>query len=317
MVVLYVLFALAILCPVYTYILYPCFLSVLRDKNYRCDYIEPSVSVIVVGDDAEDKIKSVQQCDYPKLEVRNGTYNDADKAAGEIVIFTDTKTQLDLEAVRNIVSSFADERVACVVGQQTNPEGNSAFWKYENIVKGYESRIGCVSGATEGLFAVRKEALPKVPVSVRNKPFFIATKITENGMAVVFQDEAKTYEGKTSGINFKKHVSDAAGYWQALRLFPRMLIGHHGSFVYVSHRVLKWFVWVNMLVMLVASGILGLNGAFLMALVFWLQVVTYFVVMLLGRMKIRGPVGKLLGIGYYFVMLNVAYFVGAFKVKSV
>lgn len=316
MIVLYVLFALSVFFPVYTYAVYPCILSVLKDKKYKIGDVSPTVSVVIVGDDTEDKVKNVCECRYPETEILKGGFDSASKAKGEIILFTDTKTQLDLAAIHNIVVSFADERVACVVGQQTNPEGNSAFWKYETLVKRYESRIGCVSGAPESLFAIRKADLPEVPDTVLNKPFYITTRITENGRAVIFQDGARAYEGKSEGTNFKKHVADAAGYWQALRLFPKMLIGHHGSLVYVGHRVMKWFVWLNMLVLLITSGALGMLGLRIMTALFWLQIAAYAVVLLLGRMKIGGPIGKLIGVGYYFVMLNVAYFIGMFKVKS-
>lgn len=307
MITLYVLFALSLFCPIYTYALYPIILRILRDKQYKSEEIEPTVSVVIVGEDAEKKVTNVRQCEYPNAEIIVGDY--ASKTKGNIIVFTDTKTQLDLAAIREIVKPFADERVCCVVGQQTNPEGNSAFWKYENIVKELESRIGCVSGAPESLFAVRKSDMPEVPEKVINKPFYIATKIEENRKAVLYQETAKTYEGKTEGTNFEKHVQDAVGYWQALKLFPKML----ESFVYVSHRVMKWFVWLDIVVMLVTSGVLGLNGSAFMATLFYLQVVGYFFVLLLGRQNIGGPIGKIIGIGYYFLMLNASYLVGFFR----
>ena len=307
MIALYVLFALSVFCPVYTYALYPIVLRMMRGKQYKSEESEPTVSVVIVGEDAEKKVTNVRQCEYPNAEIIVGDY--ASKTKGNIIVFTDTKTQLDLAAIREIVKPFADERVCCVVGQQTNPEGNSAFWKYENIVKELESRIGCVSGAPESLFAVRKSDMPEVPEKVINKPFYIVTKIEEKRKAVLFQDTAKTYEGKTEGTNFEKHVQDAVGYWQALKLFPQML----ESFVYVSHRVMKWFVWLNIVVMLVTSGVLGLNGYAFMTTLFYFQVVGYFFVLLLGRQNIGGPIGKIIGNGYYFLMLNASYLVGFFR----
>ena len=313
MIVLYTLFALSVFCPIYTYALYPVILRMLRKKRYKNVDIEPDVSVVVLGENATDKIKNIQQGEYPNVEIIKGGYRDANNAKGEIVVFTDTKTDMDLNAIWEIVKPFADERVGAAVGQQINPEGNSAFWKYENIVKRLESRIGCVSGANDSLFAVRKRDLPGVPENVLNKPFYIATKITERGKDIVFQDTAKAYEGKTEGTNFQKHVEDAAEFWQALRLFPKMLVGSHGSFVYVSHRVMKWFVWLNMLVMLMTSGMLAVKGSVVMAILFILQIVVYLMLVLLGRKQMKGAAGRLISIGYYFLTLNVAYFLGLIR----
>lgn len=313
MIVLYVLFAFSVFCPVYTYALYPIVLRFLKGKDYKSAEIEPSVSVVIVGKNATDKITNIQQCEYPEIEIIEGEYRDANKAKGEIVVFTDTKTEMDLAAIREIVKPFSDERVSCVVGQQTNPEGNSAFWKYENLVKRLESRIGCVSGANESMFAVRKSDMPSVPDDVLNKPFYIATKITEGGKDIVFQDTAKAYEGRTEGTNFEKHVEDAAGYWQALRLFPKMLIGRHGCFVYVSHRVMKWFVWLNMIVMLVTSGLL-IHKSMVMMVLFCLQIL-FYCSLVLQRKKERknGLIGAILYIGYYFAELNISYMIGLFR----
>ncbi|GFI26135.1 hypothetical protein IMSAGC012_01254 [Lachnospiraceae bacterium] len=307
---LYVLFMVSLFLPIYTYFIYPCILRLLKGKEYKKQEMEPAVSVVVVGKNATEKVKNIRQCKYSDIEIIVGDY--ASKAKGEIIVFTDTKTKLDLEAIREIVKPFAEKQVGCVVGQQTNPGGNSAFWKYENLVKSLESRIGCVSGANKSLFAVRKADMPEIHEKVLNKPFYIAAKIMENGKDIVFQDSAKTYESESGGTNFRKHVEDAVGYWQALRLFPKMLFPRHGSFVYVSHRVMKWFVWLNMVLLMVISGVLAVFGSLPMTVLFAFQVFVYVVVIVLGRKDIGGVVGLMISIGYYFVMLNAAYFVGVF-----
>lgn len=312
MIALYVLFALSVFFPIYTYALYPVILKFMKRKKWTEDSIEPSVTVVITGENPNRKLRNVLDSDYPGIQIVEGDYGSAFKAEGDIIVFTNTKTELDTKAIREIVKPFADEKVGCVVGQQTNPEGNSTFWKYENLVRRLESNIGCVSGATASIFAVRKTELPELPGKVLNKPFYIATKIMEKGRAVVFQETAKAYEGKTEGINFIEHVQDAAGYWQSLKLFPEMLLFHHGSFAYVSHRVMKWFVWWNMFMMLLISALL-VNDSVLMMIIFWMQLAGYAVILLLGRRSIRGTVGKLIGIGYYFVMLNTAYFIGLFR----
>ena len=290
--------------------MYPLILRFLKGKEYISEEIKPPVSVIVVGKDTAEKVNNIQQCDYPEIEIIEGGYGDTNKVKGEIIVFTDTKTKLDLAAIGEIVKPFADEQVGAVVGQQTNPEGNSAFWKYENLVKRLESRIGCVSGANESLLAIRKNDMPEVPSNVLNKPFYIVTKITETGRAVIFHENAKAYEGKTEGVNFKKHVEDAAGYWQALVLFPKMLLPQRVNFVYISHRVLKWFVWMNLLFILITSGVLAVKGVVLMTVLFNIQIVTYLIFLTLGRRNIGGVIGKLLNIGHYFTMFNISFFLG-------
>lgn len=310
---LYILFVISAFCPVYTYFIYPVFLKLMKGKEYEQKIINPSVTVIITGDNPGMKIQNVLQSDYEKIEVIEGSYDCVNKAKGEIFVFTDTKTELNKNAIREIVKPFADDSVGAVLGELTSLAGNSVFWKYETLIKQLESRIGCVSGANESLFAVRRTDMPEIPEMVLNKPFYIATKITENGRDIIFQNSAQAYEKKSVGTNFDKHVQDAAGYWQALKLYPKMLLLRHGSFVYISHRVMKWFVWFNIVTMLITSGTLALMGSWLMTVLFGIQMIVYAVVVFMGRMQIGGLIGKLIHIAYYFVMLNISYFIGIFR----
>ena len=331
--VLYALFAISVFCPVYTYVLYPLILKCLPEKNYKFDCCKQTitVTVIVAGKNGKKKAEKIRQTflvdtssnigstyfsvlDILYTEQISETTNKL--AKGEIIVFTDDKTELDKEAISEIIKMFADKRIGCVVGQQTNPDGNSTFWKYENAVKRLESKIGCVSGATASLFAVRKIDLPIISDCVLNKPFYIATAITQAGKDVVYQPSAKAYEGRTEGTNFDKHVQDAAGYWQALHLFPKMLLPiNKGNFVYISHRVMKWLVWLNMLMMLVISGMLA-KQSFFMAFLLFLQLIGYGILIVHGNKSFNCLFGRLLNFGYDFFSLNLAYFFGMFRYRS-
>ncbi len=311
-VLLYVLFVLSVFSPIYTYVVYPCILRLLKANTYTASDINPTVTIVIVGEYSAEKKNNIQQCNYSNVvEVINGGYNI--DAKGEIIVFTDEKTVLDPLAIHEIVKPFSDERVGCVVGQQTNPKGNSSFWKYENKIKRLESKVGCVSGANDSLFAVKKSLFPTIPEDVINKPFYIATKITEKGGAVLYQDSAKAYEENISNSSFTKHVKDATGYWQALKIFPRMLFFKHGSFVYFSHRVMKWFGWLNLATMFVTSGIAAIKGSMNMSIFFIIQVIGYIIVFL-RRKKSNTSIGKLISLVYYFIELNIAYMLGILPV---
>lgn len=309
----YCLFAASVFLPCYTYALYPVVLRALPSKSFRIKDIELSVSVIVPKNSRTNwKVENIKRCCYTKTQIilSNNIDNALKKASGDVVIITDTETKFDKNAIKEIVKVFADPRVGYAIGEQTNSEGNSVFWKYEKLVKILESQIGCVSGANYSIFAVRKKDMPDIPSKVLNKPFFIATTITQNGKSSVYVQKAKAYEkGTTQGVNFNKHVDDAVGYWQALMIFPKMLFPRKGSFVYVSHRVLKWFVWLNMITMYATSLTLSKRSKKMGAL-FGLQTVGYIAVLVYPR---KGLFGKLIKLGEYFVKLNLSYLVGVFR----
>ena len=321
MTILYALFAFSVFFPLYTYVIYPLILRCMKEIKYKSDDSNFSVSVIIIGkkEYASKKIANIKECSYQNVQlVVSENYSAGEKeASGNVLIFTDLDTRFATETITELVRPFSDKRVGCVVGQQTNLNGNSAYWKYENSVKELESRIGCVSGATASVFAIRKEDFPCISEDIINIPFYISMSITEKGMLVVYQQSAKTFETITEGgLNFRKHVRDAAGYWQCLKLFPRMFFLHHGSFAYIGHRVIKMFVWLNMLSLMLVSALLGIMKNEFMARLFLIQIIGYLVVYVVGKRKRAHQFGKVCNLLYYFISLNFAFFITLFEHKG-
>ncbi len=313
LVFLYSLFVLSLFLPFYTYALYPILLRILKRRRVNEKTIAPPLSIIIIGKEekSKEKLSGVKDLEYPEYEVlqAESIHDGAKKAKHDILLFTDTETTLDKDAAKEIVKPFADSNVGCVVGQQTCKEGNSLFWKYENYVKALESRAGCVSGITDSIFAIRKGSIIKVPDNIRNESFYIATLLTRSGKAIVYEPKAKAFEFPKEGTNYKKHIQDAVDYWQAFFFLKMMLIPGKGSFVYISHRVMKWFVWLNMVIALITNGFLAC-GSPVMFYLFLCQVLFYVAMLFYSKCKLKW---KLIGIAYYFFSLNISYMFGFFR----
>lgn len=343
--VLYVLFALSVFAPIYTYAIYPLVLKLFKAKEYRTDAgYKPRVTVVIMSwesdsaaDEAviEQKRQNIIASDYPtdalsvtvahSISELNETVLEA---YGELVLFTDTTTELDEKAITNLVARFTDERIGCVCGQlRKHPDKDGkptdgVFWKYENLVKRLESRIGRLSGANNGLYAVRKSILTPISEDIISLDFYISTFVLQAGWDVVMADDAVAYEKteQADGLNFEKHVQDGAGYYQALRIFWKLLLPRKGCFTYVSHRVMKWFVWVNMVTVLLSSSALAF-GSLWMALVSLCQVLLYvFLLLTIVAVKKGHEPQRTLGGLYqmllYFFMLNLSYFNGMVVSRS-
>ncbi len=87
-----------------------------------------------------------------------------DEATGEILAFSDANTFWDPDALRALVRPFADPRgglrvrpaFAISAPDGANQEG--AYWRYENWVRGLESRLGSVTAGNGAIYAVRRAA---------------------------------------------------------------------------------------------------------------------------------------------------------------
>lgn len=336
-VVLNVLLGISIMCPIYTYAIYPIILKLLPGRQYARGEFEPVVSVIIVGAEHEDadgqisnKMANLKALGYPakKLEIleaciaggtRASAINAAvAKAKGEIIVFTDIGSELGPHSLTLLLQNFSDSRVGVACGMlKKKAGGEGAYWKYENLVKRLESKIGRLSGANKALFGIRKEAVTELADNCINTDFCLSTAALQDDWDAVFDDRAIAYEaeGDTKEKAFQRHVEEGAGHYQALRIFWRLLLPRKGSFTYVSHRVMKWLVPWNMVVAFLCSGALVFNYR-VCFLIFIIQIIGYLLVpmkIVLNRKGhiVGGHLGKLLEIWSYFVELNAAFLMGS------
>lgn len=155
--VLEFLFWLTVTVIGWTYVGYPLLLWIatrIKNRNYRSDPIEPSITLIITAHNEEqhigakldnclgldylkDKLQILVASDYSNdrtheivesysdrgvelmiLETRGGKTAAQNKAVeqskGEIVIFTDASTEFETSMLRKIVTYFTDKRVGCV-----------------------------------------------------------------------------------------------------------------------------------------------------------------------------------------------------------
>ena len=142
------------------------------------DYPESKLELIVVDDGSRDRTPALldRMCDAnPRLHPIRFTANRGKRAAmaagirrsqGEIVVFVDSDSILEPEAVRVIVQDFADPRVGSVCGHAdvTNVRGSwlarmqaVRYYSAFRIFKAAESVFGMVS-CVSGCFAAYRRA---------------------------------------------------------------------------------------------------------------------------------------------------------------
>lgn len=336
MTVLCVVLGICVFAPLYTYAIYPCILRLFKAKNrIMVDAYAPAVSVVIVANDKERvevKKRNVAESNYGNIKEVLTSNGESDvwqllqQVSGDVIAVTDTTSTLLPDSITRLVVDFSDKTVGCVSGMSRKaPDGNGVFhdsvnWRYENKIKRLESNLGTLSGGNKAVFAFRKELLPEKIDSRISLEFYVPTAITEQGYDVLFEPEAVAYETeeRSEGDLFKKHIEDGAAGYRSIVRFCRLLLPKKGSFVFWSHRVMKWLVPFNMIVLLFGCGILAYGHRWALVL-FMLQVIVYsylilwsLLISLKGR-EFIGPIGKLSGFGSYFLMLNIAWLIGFFK----
>ena len=244
----------------------------------------------------------------------------------EFVVFTDANTMLNTNSIREIVRLFMDERVGCVSGEkrvaaradgEVAAEGEGLYWRYESTLKRWDSELYSAMGAAGELFAVRMSHYRAAPSNALLDDFMISMLMVEDGHRIAYTSEAYAVEYGSANMHeeSKRKRRIAAGGLQSiwwLRSLMNPLKYPVASFLFVSHRVLRWsvtpFAMLALIPLNVALILMGCGTVYTVIGV--LQALFYAAAAMGWQLDKIGRKSKLLYVPYYFMFMNVNVFRG-------
>jgi cellulose synthase/poly-beta-1,6-N-acetylglucosamine synthase-like glycosyltransferase len=240
------------------------------DNLVGLEYPRDLVQILVVSDGSSDateeiaagyEVRPVRVLRIDGRQGKTACQNAAALAAdGEILVFTDATTRLQADAVRAMVSKFADPQVGCVGGRleyvsdvdNMTGSGGEAYWSYEIRLRVGESSLGSLIGVSGCLYAVRKSAYRPIDPGLISD-FAIAMKMQEQGLRTVLAPDAccheSTLEDGTRELSMRVRVGVRS--LNALVRERRFLNPvKYGRFAWQlwSHKVLRYaspFLWIG------------------------------------------------------------------------
>jgi cellulose synthase/poly-beta-1,6-N-acetylglucosamine synthase-like glycosyltransferase len=298
----------------------------LRNK-LDLDYPRENLKIIVVSDGSTDRTDEIVhrfESDGVRLirqEPRAGktaAINRAVKSAtGEILVFSDANSIYDRNALKKLVSNFYDPSVGYVTGKMTytNKEGKpigdgcSAYMRYENALRRFESRIGSIVGVDGGIDAVRRSLYD--PMRADQLPdLILPLKVVQQGYRVVYEPKAilKEESLNTDSDEYRMRVRVTLRALWAIRDMQDILsVKRHGIFAVQlwSHKVLRYLCFIFLIALFISNLLLYgrhplYNGFFI------LQVIGYVAAALYPLMEKYGYAFKLIYFVRYFVLINLA-----------
>jgi cellulose synthase/poly-beta-1,6-N-acetylglucosamine synthase-like glycosyltransferase len=291
------------------------------------DYPSNKREIIVISDsstDATDEIverfidKGVRLIRQGLREGKTAALNAAVKEAkGEILVFADANSLYEKDALIKLMRNFADPSVGYVTGKMvyTNSDGTlvgdgcSAYMKYENLLRFYETRVHSVVGVDGGIDAIRRK-LYRVMNPDQLPDFLLPLRVVEQGYRVVYEPEAilreATLNAGADEYRMRVRVSLRA-LWALWDLKPLLNVFKYGLFSWQlwSHKVLRYLVILFLVVLLWSCAFLSLESSFYTAILI-LQAVFYSLALasILAH-KLAAKI-NFLYIPYYFTLINVA-----------
>ncbi len=324
---------------------------------------EPSVTLVIAAYNEEDyieqKIKNSLSLHYPseKLKIWIVTDGSTDSTAdivkrfqsvklfhtperlGKInavnrvmkfvetpfVIFCDANTDLNADAIKNIVRHYEDEKVGGVAGEKRifkNAEDNASgagegmYWKYESFLKRKDAEVYSVVGAAGELFSIRTELFEEPEKNIIIEDFYMSLRIASKGFRFMYEPDAYATETASASVGeeWKRKVRICAGAFQAMiKLHYLLNPFRYGilSFQYISHRVMRWtFAPLSLPLILISNVFLAFNAQPYYRLILAGQIFFYSIAYLGYRYQDRKISIKGFFVPYYFVVMNLSVYAG-------
>ena len=246
-----------------------------------------------------------------------------------IVVFCDANTMLSSESILKMVKYYENPKIGCVAGEKriyfkeidkAVGVGEGIYWKYESIIKKLESDINSSISAAGELYSIRTNLFKPIPDDTIVDDLIISLNVAKQGNKIKYEPEA--YAMETSSINIKEEMKRkiriATGGIQTFLRFPELLNFFKYKFFvfqYVSHKVLRWTIVPFSFIIIFILNLLLLNNRLnnlylLYVILFILQGVFYFIVIIGAIMKNLTIKAKILFIPYYLFFMNYSIIIG-------
>lgn len=169
-----------------------------------------------------------------------------ERAANEILVFSDASIDLEPDALEQIVAPFTDPAIGCVSGEDRIPESGGEAWygRFELMLRRLESRAGSIVGAS-GSFYAQRRALCR-PFTEGMAPDFLSVlRTVEQGYRAISEPSAvgSMTSVKDPRREFERKVRTLIRGMTTLAAYARLLNpARHGLFALVlfSHKVMRW-----------------------------------------------------------------------------
>jgi cellulose synthase/poly-beta-1,6-N-acetylglucosamine synthase-like glycosyltransferase len=290
------------------------------------DYPRDRLEVIVGSDASSDGtdeivrrwagegVQLLRMADRPgKTAVQNAC---AEKARGEVLVFTDATTVLDQASLRHLLANFADPEVGCVgarliyqnAGNSQVGKGGVSYWGYETQIKLWESELNSLIGVSGCYYAVRAAIYQPIPPNLISD-FVVALDTVRKGYRVRFEPKALCYEqtladaSEEIAMRIRVAVRTYCALWVRRTLLNPFRYGFF-SFQLFAHKILRYLVGPLALVAFLSNMLLIDSPMYLS---FFVAQLVFYAAAAVGffEYKTKGTLG-LMSRPYYLIVVNYA-----------
>lgn len=231
-----------------------------------------------------------------------------------IVLFTDVRQRIDPGAARALTAALADPRVGAASGELVLEsangygEGINDYWRYEKLLRRFESASGSLVGVTGALYAARRSAIAPIPDGIILDDMWVPLSVAAAGYRVVVVPQAIAFDRAPHDpvLEERRKRRTLAGNYQLLHRWPALALpgAHPLALRLWGHK------WLRLLAPWLLALALGLNallalGSVAYAVLLALQLTCYAMAML-GRLLPMSLALAPIRIASTFLSLNLS-----------
>ncbi len=265
---------------------------------------------------ASERVRVIRQ---PERRGKGVAVNAGAAAArGEVLVFTDANAMFAADALEKVVRPLRDKSIGLVTGVSRYPGETigSAYQRYEQMLKGLESRLGVVAGADGALYAMRRELFKPLDPALIND-FVHPILVSLAGAQSVMARDALCSRNFRDGGRIR--AAGADGLAGGAGVFPPAARAHRqrrwrSILVLTSHKLLRWLTAPLLAIAVIATVPLARSGG-IFRIVLGLEILFAMVAAIGWIATRRGTDGKAT-FAYQFVALNCAQAVGLWRCFS-
>jgi cellulose synthase/poly-beta-1,6-N-acetylglucosamine synthase-like glycosyltransferase len=270
------------------------------DNVLASDYPAGRLQIIVASDGSTDRTAealapygdAVELLMLPPSGKAAALNAAAARARHPILVFADARQRFAPDAIRRLVSHFADSQVGAVSGElildcegstdartaSTIGDGLGAYWKYEKWLRRREAIVGSTLGVTGAIYAMRRWLWQPLPSDTLLDDVLGPMRLVLRGYRVTFEAGALAFDvaAPDASSEIRRKIRTLAGNFQLLAQEPRLIVpGVNPVWVqFVSHKIGRLLVPYALALLVIASASLAADSL-IYAAAFGAQVVFY------------------------------------------
>lgn len=211
----------------------------------------------------------IQLLDLPRsgqTEAQNAIF---ERSTGDVVALTDAETRFDPGCLAALVAPFSDPRVGATTGRlawfdagdSATARDEGAYWRYEQLIRRWESRAGWLTAVTGAVLAVRRSMYRSVPGHA-SMDQLLPLEAAARGLVVLEVADARATERPVANFHaqFRNRTRTATqGIRANLSMARRLTPWRRPSAALAiwSHKLLRWATPILLIV--AAIGAVGLT----------------------------------------------------------